>query len=76
MEMKLPRSTLSVVEAAEILGIGRNSAYEAAGRGEIPVIRIGRLLRVPRAALERMLDEAGQHKPVAVTARGGPVEAA
>jgi len=76
MKINPNTSTLSIVEAAEVLGIGRNSAYEAAGRGEIPVIRIGRLLRVPRAALERMLAEPGEHKPVAVTARGGPIKAA
>jgi excisionase family DNA binding protein len=51
--------TLSVPEAAEQLGVGRNAAYEAAKRGEIPVIRIGRLLRVPVIALERMLASAG-----------------
>ena len=33
-------------------------AYDAASRNEIPVIRIGRRLLVPRAALSRLLDEA------------------
>jgi excisionase family DNA binding protein len=42
-------------EAAAILRISRGSAYEAAKRGEIPTIRIGRRLLVPVAALERML---------------------
>jgi excisionase family DNA binding protein len=46
---------VSVPEAARILGIGRNAAYEAAARGEIPTIRIGRLRRVPKAALRKML---------------------
>jgi excisionase family DNA binding protein len=50
--------TVNVEEAGQILGIGRNSAYEAVRRGEIPVIKIGKLLRVPVAALERMLEEA------------------
>ena len=49
------RQTLTVEEAAEILGIGRNSAYEAVKRGEIPALRLGRRLLVPRAALERIL---------------------
>lgn len=49
------RATLTVDEAALRLGIGRNAAYDAVKRGEIPSIRIGRRLLVPVAALERML---------------------
>ena len=49
------RQTLTVDEAAEILGIGRNSAYDAIRRGEIPAVRLGRRLLVPRRALERLL---------------------
>jgi len=56
----IDRKTMSVPEAANYLGIGRNSAYEAARTGQIPTIRIGRLLRVPVAAMERMLDQAGR----------------
>ena len=48
--------TVSVEEAGEILGCSRNTAYEAVRRGEIPVIRLGKLLRVPKAALERLLN--------------------
>jgi excisionase family DNA binding protein len=46
---------LTVEEAGRLLGISRNSAYEAARRGELPAIRIGKRLIVPRAALERLL---------------------
>jgi excisionase family DNA binding protein len=46
---------LTVKKAAELLGIGVNSAYEAVARGELPHIRIGRSIRIPRAALERFL---------------------
>ena len=53
--MKNERLTLSVAEAAKCLGICRNSAYEAIARGEIPVIRVGKRLLVPKAALEIML---------------------
>ena len=49
------RRTITVEEAAKALGIGRNSAYEAVRRGEIPSIAIGRRLLVPAAALERLL---------------------
>lgn len=53
--------TISVPEAARRLGIkSKGTAYEAARRGDIPTIKIGRLLRVPVRALERMLDAAGR----------------
>ena len=41
------------------LGLRRNGAYDAAKRGEIPTIKVGRLLRVPIRQMERMLDQAG-----------------
>jgi excisionase family DNA binding protein len=47
--------TYSVPEAGRIVGLGKNASYDAAHRGELPVLRFGRILRVPRAALERML---------------------
>jgi excisionase family DNA binding protein len=47
--------TMSVPEAGRLLGLSRNAAYEAARRREIPVLRFGRKLRVPRMALERLL---------------------
>ena len=49
--------TLTVPEAGRVyFDLGRNASYEAARRGDIPTIRIGRLLRVPVVALERMLE--------------------
>ncbi|MDO8636752.1 MAG: helix-turn-helix domain-containing protein [Dehalococcoidia bacterium] len=52
---KPERRTFTVQEAAHVLGIGRTSAYEAVRRGDIPVIRVGKRLLVPRAALEKLL---------------------
>ncbi len=49
------RLTLSVPRAGQILGLGRAAAYEAAKRGEIPVITMGRRKLVPVRALEEML---------------------
>lgn len=49
------RQTFSVDEAAEILGVSRNSAYAAAKAGELPTIKLGRRLLVPKAALDRLL---------------------
>ena len=47
--------TTSIAAAAKRLKIGRNQAYEAAARGELPVIKIGRRYLVVTAALDRML---------------------
>lgn len=54
MEDKL---TLSIEEAAKLLGIGRNLCYDRVKTGEIPVIKIGRRLLVPKKALEKLLAE-------------------
>jgi excisionase family DNA binding protein len=53
------RDTFTVPEAAEILGVSRWSAYQAVHNNEIPSIWVGRRCLVPRVALERMLDGAG-----------------
>jgi excisionase family DNA binding protein len=51
--------TITVPEAgAEYFGLSRNAAYAAAHRGDIPTIKIGKLLRVPVRALEQMIDAA------------------
>jgi len=53
--------TLSIPEAGKkYFGLSRNGAYDAAARGELPPIRIGRLLRVPVRALERMLERVSE----------------
>lgn len=49
------RATITVPEAGELLGIGRDAAYAAANRGEIPVLRLGRRIVVPVPALLAML---------------------
>ena len=59
------RLTLTVEEVAATLGISRAFAYEVVRRGEIPSIRIGRRVLVPRAALERLLDGADALPPTA-----------
>jgi hypothetical protein len=51
--------TLAVPEAGRLyFGLSRNASYEAARRGQLPIIKIGCRLRVPVAALERMLASA------------------
>ena len=54
--MENEKLTLTVDETAKILGIGRNSAYDAIARGEIPVVKVGKRLLVPKAALQKLLN--------------------
>jgi excisionase family DNA binding protein len=56
---RVQRRTITVPEAAKILGIGRDQAYAAAHSGQLPVIRIGKRVLVSLPALEKMLAEAG-----------------
>ena len=55
--------TLTVEQAGRLyFDLCRASSYAAVKRGEIPVIKVGNLLRVPVAAMERMMLEAKSAK--------------
>ena len=51
------RVLLRADEVANILGLGRSKVYELIMTRQLPVVRIGRLVRVPRPALERWIEE-------------------
>jgi hypothetical protein len=51
-----------VPEAGAMLGLNKNAAYAAAKRGDFPTIRIGKLIRVPKAAFHQMLESAEPHR--------------
>jgi excisionase family DNA binding protein len=55
VESRSEALTISVPEAGKRLGLSRNSAYQAAQRGELPVLRIGHRLLVSIFALDEML---------------------
>ena len=54
--MERPARTMTVTEAAGVLGISRSSAYECVRRGELRAVRFGRRLVVPRSAVDELLD--------------------
>lgn len=49
---------LRVPEAGELLGISRAQAYLMVKRGVLPIIRLGRRIVIPTAALNRLLENA------------------
>jgi excisionase family DNA binding protein len=53
---KIERKTYDIETAGRMLGLGKNASYNAAHRGEIPTIRIGGRILVPKAAFEKMLE--------------------
>lgn len=53
--METTRLVCSVPEAGRLVGLGRDSSYEAARRGDLPTIQIGKLLKVPLAMMEKKL---------------------
>jgi len=52
------RLTLSVIQAGAVLGLSPSTSYRLVHTGEIPSLRLGRQLRVPKVQLEKLL--AGQ----------------
>ena len=53
MEIMLLRAE----EVAKALGVGRSKAYEMMASGEVPVVRIGRSVRVPAESLRRWISD-------------------
>lgn len=49
--------TYDVKEAAAVLGVSLGTVYEAIKRQQLPSIRLGRKIVLPRAALHRLLEE-------------------
>jgi excisionase family DNA binding protein len=54
------RLALSVEEAGSLLGISRDLAYDLVARRELPSVRLGRRLVVPRHALVEALDRLAE----------------
>jgi excisionase family DNA binding protein len=49
--------TMSVPEAGKMVSLAKNAAYAAARAGQIPTLRFGRKLRVPKAKFLKMLSD-------------------
>jgi excisionase family DNA binding protein len=51
--------TLTVPETAALLGISRAHAYELVARHELPAIRLGRRVLIPRQAIQDLIQRGG-----------------
>ena len=58
------RHTVTIEEAAALLGVSRNTAYQAAKTGQLETIQIGRRKLVPTAHLRKALGLAAPPRRV------------
>ncbi|MBO0730154.1 MAG: helix-turn-helix domain-containing protein [Acidimicrobiaceae bacterium] len=63
--MELHGELLRPEEVRVILGIGRTKLYSMIRAGELPALRIGRLVRVPRRHLEAWMSQRLDGPPAA-----------
>jgi Helix-turn-helix domain len=57
------RLVYDVPEAGAMIGLTRNASYAAAKRGDIPTIRFGKQIKVPKVAFHRMLEQQSNKRP-------------
>jgi len=53
---QMERQTYSVEQFGRIIGVSRNSAYQAVERGDVRSVRIGKRILIPRKEIERLLE--------------------
>ena len=58
-QMDGEKLTYSVKEASRLLGVSSNHLYEMARQKQIPVLKLGKRLLIPRKALNEFLESAG-----------------
>ncbi|MDE2096661.1 MAG: helix-turn-helix domain-containing protein [Patescibacteria group bacterium] len=57
-DTRLPKMLLRIEEAAHVLSISRSQAYKLIASGEIPVVRLGKSVRIPIDALRERIGSA------------------
>jgi excisionase family DNA binding protein len=68
--LRLEPLLLKAAEVGKLLGLGRSKVFAMVAAGQLPAIRIGRSVRVPREALERWVREQtieSEHRSNALT---------
>lgn len=61
--------TLSVAEAAQVLGVSPNHCWRLIQGGDLPSLRLGRRVVVPRSALVALVESASAAHPLAAAGR-------
>lgn len=53
--MVVDRLTYTISEAAQAIGIGRSTIYKLINEGELPIVRLGKRVLIPRASILELL---------------------
>lgn len=53
-----PPVVLKVEDLAKVLSIGLNSAYELVRSGQVRSVKVGRIYRIPKSAVDEYLNQA------------------
>lgn len=56
------RLLLRIPEVMTLLGLGRTTIYQLIATGELPVVRVGRAVRISRVALDKWVEERQQQE--------------
>jgi excisionase family DNA binding protein len=67
-QVETTRAFLSIAEVADRIGVSKTTGYNLAATGELPIVRINGVRRVPAAALERWLADREHEALAAVKA--------
>jgi len=65
MNVPSEKLLLRIPEAAAILGLGRSTVYALIGSGALPVVRVGRSVRIPMSGLQTWIETQTASLPVA-----------
>jgi excisionase family DNA binding protein len=72
MKVMTELELLTVEQAARLLGLGRSTTYGLVAAGELPSVRVGRALRIPRRRLRKWIDGKALETKVTDPVPGGP----
>ena len=64
------RLLLRITEAATLLGLGRSTVYELVRTGALPVVRVGKAVRIPQSRLEAWVEQQARNAENGVDGRG------
>jgi len=73
----MEKEVVSIKEAAVLFGLGNDAVYRAAKSGQIPTIKVGGRILIPKAVMLRLLADPGlREAPVEAAVGSGAVEEA